>query len=69
MKEDDQAFIVKADMPGLRKEDIQIDVDDDEVTLSAETKQEKEEKEGENVGLQRAQLRHGSIDSLGRDSF
>ena len=47
VKEDDKAFNVKADVPGVKKEDIQIDIDGDQVTLRAETKQEKEEKKGE----------------------
>ena len=33
----------------MKKEDIQIDVDDDQVSLRAEVKQEKEEKKGEKV--------------------
>jgi len=49
VKEDDKAFTVKADIPGVRKEDIQIDIDDDVVSVRAEAKQEKEEKKGEKV--------------------
>jgi HSP20 family protein len=49
VKEDDKAFTVKADIPGVKKEDIQIDIDDDQVSLRAEAKQEKEEKKGEKV--------------------
>ena len=47
VKEDDKTFTVKADIPGVKKEDIQIDIDDDTVSLRAEAKQEKEEKKGE----------------------
>jgi HSP20 family protein len=47
VKEDDQSFVVKAEVPGAKKEDIQIDIDDDRVTLRAEVKKEKEEKKGE----------------------
>jgi HSP20 family protein len=47
VKEDDKTYTIKADIPGVKKEDIQIDIDDDAVTLRAETKQEKEEKKGE----------------------
>ena len=47
VKEDDKAFTVKADIPGVRKEDIQVDIDGDQVTVRAEAKQEKEEKKGE----------------------
>jgi len=47
VKEDDKAFSVKADIPGVKKEDIQVDIDDERVTLRAEVKKEKEEKKGE----------------------
>jgi len=49
VKEDEKTFTVKADIPGVKKEDIQIDIDDDTVSLRAEAKQEKEEKKGEKV--------------------
>jgi HSP20 family protein len=49
VKEDDKAFTVKADVPGVKKEDIQIEIDDDLVSLRAEAKAEKEEKKGEKV--------------------
>jgi HSP20 family protein len=49
VKEDDKAYTVKADVPGVKKEDIQIEIDDDMVSLRAEVKQEKEEKKGEKV--------------------
>jgi HSP20 family protein len=44
--EDDEAYTVHADIPGMKKEDIQVDVDGNVVSLRAETKQEKEEKQG-----------------------
>ncbi len=47
VKEDDKAFTVHADIPGAKKEDIQVDVDGNVVSLRAEMKQEKEEKQGE----------------------
>lgn len=49
VKEDDKSYTVKADIPGVKKEDIQIEIDDDVVSLRAEAKQEKEEKRGEKV--------------------
>lgn len=49
VKEDDKAYTVRADIPGMKKEDIQVDVDGNLVSLRAETKQEKEEKQGEKV--------------------
>ncbi|HEX2331600.1 MAG TPA: Hsp20/alpha crystallin family protein [Burkholderiales bacterium] len=49
VKEDDKSFTVKADIPGVKKEDIQVDLDEDRVSVRAEVKQEKEEKKGEKV--------------------
>lgn len=47
--ESDQAYSVKAEMPGMKKEDIKVDVDGNRVSISAETKRESEEKQGETV--------------------
>ena len=49
VSEDDNAYRVKAEMPGVKKEDIEVQVDGNQVSLSAEVKREKEEKKGENV--------------------
>ena len=49
VSEDDKGFSVKADIPGAKKEDIQVDVDEDRVSVRAEVKQEKEEKKGEKI--------------------
>jgi len=49
VKEDDKSFTVKADIPGVKKEDIQIDIEDDHISLRAEVKQEKEEKKDEKI--------------------
>ena len=47
VSEDDKTFSVRADIPGVKKEDIQVDIDEDHVSVRAEVKQEREEKEGE----------------------
>ena len=49
VSEDDRSYTVQADIPGVKKEDIQIDVEGDTVSLRAEMKQAKEEKKGEKV--------------------
>ena len=49
VKEDDKAYTVRADIPGVKKEDIQVDVEGNMISLRAEAKQEKEEKKGEKV--------------------
>lgn len=43
------SYEVKVDMPGVRKEDIDVTVEGARVSISAETKTEKEEKEGDKV--------------------
>ena len=45
----DDTYTVKADIPGVKKDDIQVSVDGNEVTISGEIKKESEEKKGEEV--------------------
>ena len=47
--EDDKAYTVKAEIPGVRKEDIRISVDGNLVSISTEVKKETEKKEGKKV--------------------
>lgn len=47
--EQNGAYLVRADLPGVKKEDIQVAIDGAQVTLSAEVKREKEVAEGERV--------------------
>ena len=49
VKEGDKAYTVHADVPGVKKEDIQVDINGDQVSIRAEVKREKEQKEGEKV--------------------
>ena len=49
VKEDDKAYTVHADIPGVKKEDIQVDIDGGQVSIRAEVKKEKEEKKGETL--------------------
>ena len=43
------AYRVTADLPGVKKEDIQVAIDGAQVTLTAEVKREKEVADGERV--------------------
>jgi HSP20 family protein len=45
VSEDPEAYTVKAEVPGVKKEDINVQIDGNVVSISAETKREKEEKE------------------------
>jgi HSP20 family protein len=47
--EQNGSYKVTAEIPGVKKEDIHVTIDGDQVTISAEVKQEKEAKEGERV--------------------
>lgn len=45
IRETEKGYTLKADFPGLRKEDLNVTIDNGVLTLSAEHKEEKEEKE------------------------
>jgi HSP20 family protein len=44
VSEKEDAYIVKADIPGVKKEDIKVRIDDNVVQIDAEVKHEKETK-------------------------
>ena len=45
----EDTYTVKAEIPGVKKDDIQVSIDGNEVTISGEIKKESEEKKGEEV--------------------
>ncbi len=49
VKEQGDNYLVHAELPGVKKEDIHVVVDGNQVSISAETKQEKEVKEGDRI--------------------
>jgi len=49
LTEDDKAYYLKAEIPGVRKEDIHVAIDGNEVSVTAEMKKETEEKKGATV--------------------
>jgi HSP20 family protein len=54
VNETDDAYMVKADMPGINKDDIKVNVEGNQVTIQSETKKEQEEKkEGKVVRSER----------------
>ena len=57
--EGEKAFTLRAEIPGVKKEDINITIDGDEVAISAEVKNEKEVKDGERV--LRAERYYGKV--------
>jgi HSP20 family protein len=59
ISENDKAYTVRAEMPGVNKEDINVTINGNQVAISAEVKKEKEEKEGEK--LLRSERYYGSM--------
>jgi HSP20 family protein len=49
VSEDDKAYSVHAEIPGVKKEDIHVTIDGSQVAISAEVKNEKEMEEGEKL--------------------
>ena len=47
--ENDKAYVVHADVPGVKKEDVHVTIDGNQVAISAETHIRKEQKDGEKV--------------------
>ena len=58
ISENDGQYLVKADIPGVAKEDIKITVDNDVLTIQGERKQEQEE---ENKHFHRVERFYGSF--------
>ncbi len=69
VSEKDDGYLVKADIPGVKKEDINIRIDGNVVQIDAESKQEKETKDAGGKVL-RSERYYGTISrtfSLGQD--
>ena len=59
VSEDDKSYVVAADLPGVAKDDIQVTLDANQVTIAAEHERNTEAKEGERVLL--AERRTGTF--------
>ena len=58
IRETDQEFLIHADLPGIRQEDLEITVTDGRLTIKGQRHQEKESKEG---GLHRVERAYGTF--------
>jgi len=68
VSEDDKAYTVHAEIPGVKKDDIHVSIDGNQVAISAEIRNEKEVKEGEKV--LRSERYYGKVSrafTLGQD--
>ena len=59
VSEDDKVYKVHAEIPGVKKEDIHVSIEGNQVSIGAEVKNEKEVKEGEK--LLRSERYYGSV--------
>jgi HSP20 family protein len=59
VEEDDKSYTIKAEIPGVKKEDIKVSVEGNQVSISAEVKKETEEKKGNKVV--RSERHYGSV--------
>jgi HSP20 family protein len=59
VRENDDAYVVHAEVPGVKKDDIHVTIDADQIAISAETRNERELKEGERV--LRAERHYGKV--------
>jgi len=57
--EKENAYVVKAEIPGVKKEDIHVSIEGNQVTIGAEVKREKDVKNGEHV--LRSERYYGSV--------
>lgn len=60
VSEKDNAYVVKADIPGVKKEDINVRVDGNVIQIDAETKREKDTK-GNGDKVLRSERYYGNI--------
>jgi HSP20 family protein len=49
VKEDENAYTIYADVPGVKKDDINVTIDGNQVAISAEVKRNREEKQGDKL--------------------
>ncbi|HBH18817.1 MAG TPA: molecular chaperone [Cyanobacteria bacterium UBA9579] len=58
LSEDEKNYYIKAEIPGIKKEDLDIQVQEDSVLISGETKSQMEEK---NENICRSEFRYGKF--------
>jgi HSP20 family protein len=58
LQEQDDKYVLRADVPGMKAEDVQIEVEDDVLTVTGKHEETEEEKKGDFV---RRERRYGSF--------
>lgn len=49
VREDEKNYVVSAEIPGVKKEDIHVSIEGNQVSISAEVKSQKEEKKDDKI--------------------
>lgn len=58
LKEKDKEYLVKAELPGVKKEDVDIDIDKNYITINAKKEEEKEE---DNKNYKKSEFSYGEF--------
>ncbi len=67
IKENDDNYIIKADFPGMDKDDIKVSIDNNMLTIEAEHDESKEDKEGKYLRQERRYGKYSRSFNLGKD--
>jgi HSP20 family protein len=54
LSEDEKSYIVSVELPGVRKEDVTVELQDEILTIRGEKKSEREEKKGKSHWVERS---------------
>ena len=54
LSEDEKSYIVSVELPGVRKEDVTVELQDEVLTIRGEKKSEREEKKGKSHWVERS---------------
>lgn len=66
--DEDKQYVISAEMPGLKKDDIHLTLEDGVLTISAETsKEDKEEKKGKVIRSERRYGKYMRSFNVGKD--
>jgi len=58
VSENDKSYLVEAELPGIKKEEVNLSLDDDRLTISVEREEKTEDKKGSYIHKER---RYGSM--------
>lgn len=60
VSETEHSYTIKAEIPGVKKEDVKVAIEGNQITIAAETKREIEQKKGETIVRRERHIGHQS---------